>query len=224
MAQFTTAEREGILAEARAHVAGTKRAPDGHVQRRAAAPDIVYKTHMNDAPAVAERAAATEPCQPWQEWVDARLDAVIEGIGQSVGEMHNTALRKIAMLERELTTLRNEVAVERGLRDLRSEIDQARSEVPQVPAITAKLERKNVRLRRELAATKEKIDRMRAGQSMTDFRLNELRKATEKRAAAVEVSIANFVMQPIHPDAGAALRDYATDMLEGNRTLYAIAP
>jgi hypothetical protein len=62
---------------------------------------------------------------------------------------------------------------------------------------------------------------------MTTYQLGELRKATEARAAGmemkIETSIASFGMRPIHPDAGAALRDFAAGALKDSGTLYTIA-
>jgi chromosome segregation ATPase len=218
MARFTTAQREEILAEARANL---KRAPD--VQTRAS-PDIVYKTHVNDAD---ERTTA----QPWCEWIDDRLAATVEGIGQAVGEMHDLALRQIATLKRELdqtrqelTVLRDQVGLERGLRDLREQVDQARAEVPKVPAIAARLEAQNARLRREVATTKNKVSRLRADQSIADYRLAELSKATAARAAVLETKIeTSFTMREVHPEARTALRDFATEVLKG-KTIWCFDP
>jgi hypothetical protein len=113
----------------------------------------------------------------------------VEGVGAAVGEFHEQALREVAVLKRELdqlrqevTALREQVGLERGLRDLRSEVEEARAQVPNVPEIAARLEAGQARLRREVAATKSKVDRVRVDQSITDWRLAELRKATEARA------------------------------------------
>jgi outer membrane murein-binding lipoprotein Lpp len=235
MSRFTTAQREGILAEARANL--SKKTTE---VRTRTSPEIVYKTHVNAPPARDERTTpvASGAEVPWWEWVercvDGRLTATVEGIGQAAGELHDEALRSIATLKRELdqlrqevTALREQVGLERGLRDLREQVDQARSEVPKVPALVAGLEKGQARLRREVAATKDKLTRVRTNQCITDYRLGELRKATEARAAGmemkIETSISAFVMREVHPDAGAALRDFATEALKDNRTLYTLA-
>jgi chromosome segregation ATPase len=138
-----------------------------------------------------------------------------------------TLKRELDQLRQEVTVLREQVGLERSLRDLRSEVEHARSEVPKVPAIAARLEAGQTRLRREIAATKEKVNRVRVDQSLADYRLGELLKATEARAAGmemkIETSISSFVIRDIHPDAGAALRNFAAEALKDNRTLYTTA-
>jgi ABC transporter substrate binding protein len=228
MSRFSPAQRQAILAEARAHIA----------KRETASPrqsEIVYKRRDNAAvgssPARApseRRTAAGSSELPWWEWVercvDARLEAAAEGMGQVLGEFHDEALREVAALKRELdllrqelTVLREQVGLERGLRALRSDVEQARAEVPKIPQISERLEQGQERLRRELETITSKVTRMRTNQCITDYRLAELRKATEARAAGFEVklesTVASFTM---HPDAGAALRDFAAATLGKN--------
>jgi hypothetical protein len=228
MSRFTSAQRAGILAEARANVSRRNLAED--VSTRNATPEIVYKTHLNAAPdkrvAPDERAASGE--LPWWEWVercvDARLTAAAEGMGQVLGEFHDEALREIAALKRELATLRDEVAVERGLRALRDEVKEARAQVPKVPAIAAKLEAENARLRRDIEKANGKLSRLRVDQSLADHRLAKLSKETADRATVletkIETSISSFTMREVHPDARAALRNFATDALKDSRTIF----
>jgi hypothetical protein len=117
--------------------------------------------------------------------------------------------------------LREEVGLERGLKSLRNDIEAAKSEVPKsLPAIAA-LEAGQARLKRELEAAKKKITATRVNQTVTDFKLGELRKAQEAQAAGlelkIETSVSTFAMREIHPDAGRALRHFADDVLKDHR-------
>jgi hypothetical protein len=269
MAQFTQAQREGILAEVRANLSKRNPANREPIERRQSGGDLVYKTHVND-----DAPAASGSELPWWQWVErcvdakldatvegigeavgelnnqalhevaalkrelqqlrrevtvlreercvnARLDATVEGVGAAVGEFHEQALREVAVLKRELdqlrqevTVLREQVGLERGLRDLRSEVEEARAQVPKVPEIAARLEAGQARLRREVAATKSKVDRVRVDQSIADWRLAELRKATEARAVKIETTVSTFKMREVHPDARVALHNYAAEALK----------
>jgi septal ring factor EnvC (AmiA/AmiB activator) len=78
------------------------------------------------------------------------------------------------------------VALQRGLRDLRDEVEEAREQVPKIPAIAdrltaeqKRLEAEQARLERELAKTKDRISKMRADQSIMSYGLDELRKQTD---------------------------------------------
>jgi predicted RNase H-like nuclease (RuvC/YqgF family) len=127
----------------------------------------------------------------------------------------------LELLRRELATVRDEVAVERGLRDLRSEIEDARAQVPKLPAIAARLEAGQERLRREIETTQGKLSRVRTNQCITDYRLAELRKATERRSTAlelkIETTVSSFEMREVHPAARAGLRAFAAETLKGTR-------
>jgi chromosome segregation ATPase len=156
----------------------------------------------------------------WWEWVDRRmdyrLDAMTEATGQVLCQFRaeardevDIAKRELALLRRELTVLREEVGLERGLRDLRDEVEEARAKIPKFE----RLEAKQARLQCELDATKNKLNRLRTEQSITDYGLSELRKKTEAAArAAVQVDVefetARFTTT-LHPDAAAALRQFA---------------
>jgi hypothetical protein len=231
MSRFTAAEREGILAEARANLSRRNRSVPPPTERRQCE-ELVYKTHVNDAPA--ERAHTELPWWTWVErFVDGRLTAAAEGMGEVLGEFHDEALRQIATLKRELdqtrqelTVLREQVGLERGLAALRSEVDAARAQVPKVPAIAARLEAGQAQLRRDVEATKGKLNRLRVDQSIADHSLAELSKATAARAAVletkIETTISSFTMREVHPEARTALRNFAADALKDTSIVFTV--
>jgi chromosome segregation ATPase len=233
---FTPAQRERVLAEARANLSD-RREP---VARRESC-DIIFKT--TEEALMTERSdATTDATTAWAAWVDetidARIAAAIEGIGQALGEHVASLQRQIELLEREVNQLRAHVALERGLEELQGEIDAARRQIPALPKIVERLEAGQSRLRREVADAKEKLGSLRVDQSLTTYRLDELGKArtvdksrlserldelcqaNEETAAKIDTI---FPMQKIHPDAGAALRNYAAEALK-NETIYQLDP
>jgi chromosome segregation ATPase len=220
MSRFTSAQREGILAEARANISKRKSAPAEPRQQF----ELVYKTHDNAPVRAPDEGAASGS---WWEGVDARIMEAAKGIAEALQEELAGFRRELELLQRELATVRDEVAVERGLRALRSEVEEARAQVPKVPAIAAKLEAENARLRRDLATTKDKLGKLRVDQSIADHRLAELSKATAKRAAVletkIETTISSFTMREVHPDARAALHNFATDVLKDSSMIFTTA-
>jgi hypothetical protein len=72
--------------------------------------------------------------------------------------------------------------------EVRSEVEEARNEVPKLPAVAARLEAEQARPERELDATKKKLGRRRVNQSVTDYELRELRKETAAAKAAVKAA------------------------------------
>jgi hypothetical protein len=228
---FTSAQRQGILAEARANIAKHDRTSSSRF-------DLVYKTKDDarapagdDGRASSERSAAVASGSelPWWEWVDRRIEACLEAHDESVGTQVGdfcgpqfmAMKRELELLRREVTQLREQVGLERGLRDLRSEVEDARAQVPKLPAIVEGFERRQERLQREVETTKNKLSRVRVNQSMTDYRLSQLSEATAARSTAIETKIettvSSFQMREVHPDARAALRDFAAETLKGNR-------
>jgi hypothetical protein len=237
MSRFSAAQKAGILSEARANVRALNLAErEATSSRRSEIPEIIYKTRDNavvpGAPGRAERKESAESGSqlPWWQWVDDRLEARLEAHGESVGEaladyvgpQFAAMKRELELLQREVTQLREQIAVERGLRDLRTQVEVARAEVPKLPAIAAKLERGQAELKRELKATKDKLTQTRVNQSMTNFKLDELSKATAQRAAGlemkIETTVASFAIGDIHPDARAALRDFAAEVVRPARS------
>ena len=86
---FTAAQREGILAEARANIAARANVAKGEpVSSRQ--PDIVYKDRIDGAvppERAPERRAsvASESELPWWQWVDARIENSLEAHEEAVG-------------------------------------------------------------------------------------------------------------------------------------------
>jgi chromosome segregation ATPase len=227
MSRFSAAQRDEILDQSRELLRRT--AHIGGQQHREV--EIIYKRRddalVDHAPSERSTSAGSE--LSWAEWVDQRIAACLEplyesvgtAMGEYVGQQVAALKRQIELLEREVTQLREQVGLERGLRDLRTEVEVARAAVPKVPALVEKLERGQERLQRELERTKKRVSRARADNSMADFKLNELRKATERRATEIqmklETSVASFTMREVHPDAKAALRNFADEALKGHR-------
>jgi hypothetical protein len=108
--------------------------------------------------------------------------------------------------------LQKEVAVEHGLRKLQDDVAEAQKQVPQVPAIVARLDAEQNSVRRELEATAKKVSRLRVDQSLADYSISQLRKDAEASKAAsieMETSTSRFVMRNIDPVAARTLRDFA---------------
>jgi chromosome segregation ATPase len=176
-----------------------------------------------------ERGAAVASQTDWQQWVADRIEAHLAEFAEHAGKQTREWLdeighelgRKVALLEREVVQLREQLGLARELKKLRSDVEQARAEVPKMPAIVQRLEEGQARLHGAIARTQEKLSKVRVDQSLADSKLKELARETKRRAADVEMKIestvASFSMTEIHPEAAAALRDFATGALEGTR-------
>src|SRR5262245_29866761 len=133
---------------------------------------ILYRTRAD-----ARIDATTDPTTTWADWVDARIAAAIdvnnETVGEAIGDhcgQHVASLkRQIELLEREVNQLRAHVALARGLEELQSEIAAAKSQIPELPKVVERLEAGQSRLRREVAATKEKIGNLRVDTSQINY-------------------------------------------------------
>jgi hypothetical protein len=223
MSRFTSAQRAGILAEARANLAKRTNLAEREATSSRQS-EIIYKTNhdaaVGSSPARSTSAGAE---LPWWQWVDERLESCLEanneGVGVALAEYCAQEIaplkRELELLQREVTQLREQVGLERGLRDLRTQVEVARAQVPKIPEIAARLEREQGRLQRELESTQQKLKRTRVDQRIADYQLNKLREATEARSAAVEMkletSISSFTMRDIHPDAASALKNFAAE-------------
>jgi chromosome segregation ATPase len=92
--------------------------------------------------------------------------------------------------------------------------------VPKLPATVSRLEAEQARLQRELDATKKTLSKLRAKQSTISYGLSEVHKdITAAKAAAstemtLETSTARFVARDLHPDAAAALKEFASQVVD----------
>lgn len=132
-------------------------------------------------------------------------------------------------LRRELDLLRQEIAVERGLQALKTDVAQARAEIPNFNALEARfdvrqadLESEQARLERELAKTKDRLGKMRVNQSIVDYKLSEMSKQVEASSKAsiemeFESTSSRFQMKATHPQAAAALKEFAGQIIDGQR-------
>jgi chromosome segregation ATPase len=137
--------------------------------------------------------------------------------------------RELKLLRHEFVILREDVALSRKLHDLHDEIAEARKQVPKLPAIVDQfdarqcdLEAEQARLERELAKTKDRLGKVRVNQSITDYNLKEMRKQMDVSAgASVELEFesrsAHFQMKATHPDAARALKEFAGQIIDGQR-------
>jgi predicted nucleic acid-binding Zn-ribbon protein len=197
---------------------------------------ILYKTNAD-----ARIDNTTDPTS-WVDWIDARISANNEGIGEAIGEYCGQQVaplkRELELLRREVNQLREQIGLERELKALRDQIKAAKDQVPDFPKIAERLEAGQSRLRREVADAKEKLGSLRVDASLTNHRLaelstarvidktklserlDELRQANEATEAKIEII---FPRHKIHPAAGAALRNAADDALRG-QTLYCFEP
>jgi predicted RNase H-like nuclease (RuvC/YqgF family) len=194
---------------------------------------LVYKTHDNNrAVAAAAPASETGAIDPWQRWVEelceSRIQALCKSVGEVLAEFRHQARERCTQLQQELELLRREfhvlqgeVAAERGLRDLRAEVTTAREQIPQFPAIAARLEAEQKRLQRELDATQKKLLKVRANQSTTDYSLSELHrkfaaaKATPTMEMELSTSVSTFRVSDLDPAAATALKKFASECIDG---------
>jgi hypothetical protein len=100
---------------------------------------------------------------------------------------------------------------------------------PRLPDIEARIdvrqadvEDKQARLERELAKTKDRLGKMRVNQSISDYKLSEMSKQMDASSkASVEMEFestsSRFQMRAAHPDAAKALKEFATQIIDGQR-------
>jgi hypothetical protein len=132
------------------------------------------------------------------------------------------------LLRRELAVLQKEIGLERAVRALHDEVEVAKSEIPQVPAIEARIDGRlsemaaeQKRLQDELQKTKNRVSKMRVNQSITEYSLKEsLKELQRAQKPVVELRFESvdgqFTMRDMHPDAAAAWRRFVREMVEGN--------
>jgi hypothetical protein len=96
--------------------------------------------------------------------------------------------------------------------------------VPNVPAIEARLDEENKRLKvkqarleHELEVTRDKVGKVRVNQSIADYRLSEFLReqaAAPKTEVEFETSTSRFVMRNIHPEAARTLKEFASQVID----------
>ncbi len=218
MSKFTSEERREIIRKARENVVNCATAGNR------SAPELVYKTCAASMaePAASASAAHGNSEAPWWEWVEGCIAAVAESTGTTIGELledeRAVTKRELDLLRRELVVLREEVALERSLRTLRNDVKTARAEIPKVPTIEARLTSEHVELRRELAAVKKTLGKVRVDQSLTAYGLSQLERKQARSAAATvvefETSTSRLVVGNLHPDAAVALKQFAAEVVD----------
>jgi chromosome segregation ATPase len=153
----------------------------------------------------------------------------LESAGDARALAHDAMARELAATKRELellkqefVILREQVGLAEGLRSLRTEVEDARAQMPQIPATVTRLEAAQMHLEREVDKTKNRLAKARVDQSMTTYQLGELRKELDAKVkaatAAVELKLeqtTSFEMRALHPDAAAALKQFAREVIDG---------
>jgi hypothetical protein len=127
--------------------------------------------------------------------------------------------------------LRQEVGLERGLKKLRTDVAKAQRQIPQVPAIEARLraeahiakgriDAEQAEMRRELEATKRTVTILKARQSSFNFNLERLLTGAQTSEVEYQSSEERLIIRnQMHPDAARALREFAAEVIEGNATI-----
>ena len=145
---------------------------------------------------------------------DARADAMARELAATK--------RELELLKQEVVILREQVGLAEGLRSLRTEVEDARAQMPQIPATVTRLEAAQMHLEREVDKTKNRLSKARVDQSMTTYQLGELRKELDAKVkaatAAVELKLeqtTSFEMRALHPDVAAALKQFAREVIDG---------
>jgi hypothetical protein len=224
MSRYTAAQARGVLAEAHSNLRRRDQSSLGLTFKTKDDAQLAADDADDDDDTVRARSVSVASGSelPWQEWVesfvDGRLLAAVDQIGKEAGELLDELRRELRLLQREIVQLREQVGLERELKELRGQIETAKNQVPKLPELVSGLKQDQTRLQREVERTREKVSKLRADQSIADFKLKELSKATEARAANVEMeferTVASFRMREMHPDAAAALRRFSGAVLE----------
>jgi hypothetical protein len=133
------------------------------------------------------------------------------------------------LLRRELAVLQKEVGLERAVRALHDEVEFAKAEVPQVPAIEARIDSRlsemaaeQKRLQDELQKTMNRVSKMRVNQSITEYSLKEsLKELQHAQQPAVELKFVTedgccFSLKDANPGAVETWRRFAADLVAAN--------
>jgi hypothetical protein len=133
------------------------------------------------------------------------------------------------LLRRELAVLQKEIGLERAVRALHDEVEVAKSEIPQVPAIEARIDGRlsemaaeQKRLQDELQKTKNRVSKMRVNQSIAEYSLKEsLKELQHAQQPAVELKFVTedgccFSLKDANPGAVETWRRFAADLVAAN--------
>lgn len=128
-------------------------------------------------------------------------------------------------MRREVAALREQIGLQRELESLRAQVAVAKAEIPQVPAIEARLNGEQAELKRELdrqarelAKQKDRLGKLRVDQSMTDFSLKKLERAQQP---VIELKFVTedgccFSLKDANPGAVETWRRFAADLVAAN--------
>lgn len=129
---------------------------------------------------------------------------------------------EVDLLKREVAVLREQIGLQKELEELRKQVVVAKSEIPSVPAIEARVDAKQRQiaaeqehLKEELVKQKDRIGRLRVDHSLTDYRLSTFMEEQETGKADIqfEVNTSRFTLRDIHPEAAQALKDFAKQVV-----------
>jgi chromosome segregation ATPase len=129
--------------------------------------------------------------------------------------------RELELSKRELALLQREIGAERAVRALHDEVEVAKSEIPRLPEIEARIDAKLSQMAAEQEKTRDRVSRMRVDQSVTQYCLKEdLKELKRAQQPVVELKFESvdgvFTMKDLHPDAAAAWRRFVREMVEAN--------
>jgi hypothetical protein len=135
---------------------------------------------------------------------------------------------EIGIARREYAVLQKEIGLERAVRALHDEVEAAKTEIPRLPEIEARVDAKQSklaaeqkRLGEELAKQKDRIGKLRVDQSVTEYGLKEdLKELKRAQQPVVELKFESvdgqFTMRDMHPDAATAWRRFVAEMVASN--------
>jgi chromosome segregation ATPase len=133
------------------------------------------------------------------------------------------------LLRREVAALRDQIGLQKELESLRKRVADAQAQIPEVPAIIARLQTdaentraditgRIVALDKELHAAKDKILKLRVQNSETQHGLKRLERqahaTTAKAEIEIETSTSIFSMRGLDPETAKTLRAFAEQVID----------
>ena len=220
--KYSQIEAEAIMSSARA-TSATVRADmqRWRAEQQQQQPDgatIITKT-IDHARAPAPPARAPDDV----DGIDAGIRSVLEIAGEAHGRLQRDVQegfrkrdREIESLRREIKMLRDEVGLERGLTALKAEVKQARQQAPNFKTELARLQEEIGTQRKTIVRLRAQNSTLEYGQKALDKELSRIRRESTPSAAVVqlETSSSRITVGNLHPDAAAALREFASQVLD----------
>ena len=126
------------------------------------------------------------------------------------------------LLRREVAALREQIGLQQELASLRKQVADAQAQIPQVPALISEVQAEQASADKKIAAlsarltkTQDRLGKARVDQSLTNYRLEELRRAQAAKATIeIETSTQIFAMRDLSPEAAKTLRAFAEQVID----------